>query len=50
MVACFNSSTQEAEAGGSLRARGQPGLYNELLDRHGWVGILSQTSKGTLYT
>lgn len=28
-VHTFNPRTQEAEAGGSLRVWGQPGLYNE---------------------
>lgn len=33
----WNPSTQEAEAGGLLQVRGQPGLYNEFLATRGYI-------------
>lgn len=40
MAYIFNPSTQKVEAGGSLLAFGQPGLWNELQDQ---LGLHSET-------
>ena len=37
----FNHSIQEAEAGKSLRVRGQPGLHNDFEDSQGYTETLS---------
>ena len=37
VVHTFNPSTQEAEAGGSLGVRGQPGLQSEFQDSQGYI-------------
>ncbi|ERE85564.1 gatC-like protein [Cricetulus griseus] len=37
MVRAFNPRTQEAEAGGSLRVRGYPGLQNEFQDSQSYT-------------
>ena len=45
----FNPSTQEAEAGGSLWVRGQPGLYNEFQDNQKYIvnPVSKQTDRQT---
>ena len=37
VVHAFDSSTQKAEAGGSLRVGGQPGLQSEYQDSQGYT-------------
>jgi hypothetical protein len=47
----FNPSTPEAEAGGSLRMWGQPGLQNEFQDSQGWAEkphLKKQNTKQTI--
>jgi hypothetical protein len=43
MAHAFNPSTQETEAGGSLRVRNQPGLHSEFQDSQG--SVVNQTQK-----
>jgi hypothetical protein len=44
----FKPSTQEAEAGGSLPVRGQPGLQSEFQDSQGYTEKLVSENKQTL--
>ena len=37
VVHAFSPSTREAEAGGSLRVQGQPGLHSEFQDSLGYT-------------
>ena len=47
----FNPSTQEADAGQSLRVQGQPGLRGEFQDSQGYYReILSQLGDGGVET
>lgn len=42
MVMCALNSTLEVQAGGTLRASGQPGLHGEFEDIQGYTGRLPQ--------